>query len=454
MDGPITAPVARMATAPGRLPTISHAWRLLRRPLAFLDALRGAGDIVRVRVGPEWAYLVQGPELLRQILVEQPAVFDKGGAFIEAARLVVGNGLGTCPYADHRRQRRLLQPAFNRDRLASYAVLMQREVGALVDSWRAGAVLDVPHETRRFALALLSRALFGVDDAAELVAEVQRSMPVILEGLLRRMFVPFAPLWRLPLPGNRRFDRAAARLRGMVERITVEYRRVGVDHGDLLSTLLAARDEDASGLTDHEVYDQIMTLFLAGIEATSMTLNWALHSLAQYPEVERRLHAEVDEVLAGRIAGLEDVPRLEHTQRVLTETLRLYSPSWLLTRRTTADVELGGHRFARGTTVMFSLYLLHRDPAVFPEPERFDPDRWLPDRARAVPRFAMLPFGAGPRRCIGEAFGMTAETLALATLAGRWRLRPLPGAEPRPVAELTLRPDALRMRLEPRRPGE
>lgn len=255
----------------------------------------------------------------------------------------------------------------------------------------------------------------------------------------------------MPLPANWRLDRKVIRLRAIVQQTTEDYRRAGVDHGDLLSTLLAVRDENTKeGMTNRAIVDQVLTLIVAGTETTSTALAWAFHALGQDPESERRLHAEVDEVLAGRPACLDDVPKLGYTQRVITEALRLYPPAWLLTRRTTAEVELGGHRIAPGTTILFSPYALHRDPDVFPDAERFDPDRWLPERANAVPRGAVLSFGAGKRKCIGDAFAMTEATIILSTLAGRWRLRPIPGVKIKPIPMINLSPGAMPMRVESR----
>ncbi len=208
------------------------------------------------------------------------------------------------------------------------------------------------------------------------------------------MIIPVALAQKLPLPSNLRFNQALNRTRAVVDQIINDYQKAGVDHGDVLSTLLAARDEETGeGMTNREIHDQIMTLVLAGTETAAATLAWAFHLLGKNPEVERRLHTEVDEVLSGRPAGFDDVPKLSYTQRVITETLRLYPSTWILTRRTTAEVELGGHRLAPGTNILFSPYALHRDPDSFPDPERFDPDRWLPERSKAVPRGAMIPSG-------------------------------------------------------------
>jgi cytochrome P450 len=224
-----------------------------------------------------------------------------------------------------------------------------------------------------------------------------------------------------------------------------------VEDGDLLATLLAVRDEDTGArMTNREIRDQVLTLILGGTDSITATLAWAFYLIGEHPEAERRLHDEVDEVLAGRPAGFEDVPKLAYTQRVVTETLRLYPPAWLFTRRTTTEAELGGHRLAAGTSILLSPYALQRDPKLFDEPERFDPDRWLPDRARAIPRGAMIPFGTGPRKCIGERFATIETSIILATFAGRIRLRPISGTTVRPFPKLVLNPKSLLMRVEAR----
>jgi cytochrome P450 len=441
----------KLGVAPGRLPWISHAIQMLRQPLEFLTSMRGAGDIVKVRLGLEWVYLVQHPELLRQVLVTDLDTFDKGGPFIEKVRVIVGNGLATCPHEEHRRQRRLMQPLFNPDRLVSYATVMRDEARAKADSWRSGQVVEVNDEMVSLSLSIATRTMFTTAAAAEAIAEVQDALSIIMAGLYQRMVVPIELVQRLPTRSNRQFDGALKRMRTLVNQITDTYRAAGVDHGDLLSAVLAARDDDTTaGPTNSEIHDQIMSLLIGGTETTAIALTWAFHVLGQYPEIERRLHAEVDEVLAGRPAGFDDLAKLDYTQRVITETLRLYPPGWIFTRRTTTEVELGGHRLAPGTTILFSPYLQHRDPDSFPDPERFDPERWLPDRAKAVPRCAMIPFGVGKRRCIGEAFSMNEAIIILATLAGRWRLRPTASMKIRRIPRMTLRPEALPMRVESR----
>lgn len=440
-----------LGTAPGSLPWLEHPWQLLRRPLAFLTSLREHGDIVKIRLGPEWVYLVQHPELVHQVLVAS-AVFDKGGPFYDKARLVFGNGLGTCPHADHRGQRRRMQPAFSHDRLPEQAAVMRAAAEATADAWRPGQVVDVLEQMSALSLAISVRSMFVLDSVAEPAATVQRSMPRVSQGLYQRVLAPLGLLERLPLPGNRRFDDALRRMRAAIDRVIADYRRAGVVHGDVLATLLAVRDEvTGQGMSDLELRDQALTLVVGGFETTAAALTWVFHLLGQHPEVERRLHAELDEVLAGRPAGYDDVPRLAYVQQVVEETLRLYPPAWMLTRRTTAAVELGGHRLAAGTSILLCPYALHRDPRRFADPERFDPERWGPGRAQAVPRGAMVPFGGGPRKCIGMGFAMAEATLVVATLAARFSLRPIPGTRVDTIPRMALVPGSLPMRVDARR---
>jgi cytochrome P450 len=439
----------QLGVAPGRFPWLSHAFLMLRQPLKFLTSLRDVGDIVKVRIGTEWAYFVQHPELLRQVLVTDLSTFDKGGALVDKARVLIGNGLGTCPNAEHPRQRRLLQPLFSHARLAGYATVMRDEASSLADSWRPGQVVEVRKAMATLSLSIATRTMFSTEAGAEMVTKVQQALPVVVTGLYYRMIAPIGLMQMLPIPSNRRFDEALTQLQSVVNKITEDYRRAGVDHGDLLSALLAARDADtAKGLTSREIYDQVMTVLVGGTENISSVLTWALYLLGLHPEIEQRLHAEVDDVLAGRPAGFDDLVKLEYTRRVITETLRLYPAGWFLTRRTNAETELGGHRLAPGTHILFSPYTLHRNPEFFPDPERFDPDRWLPDRAKTVPRCAMIPFSLGTRKCIGDTFSTNQAAIILSTLTGRWRLRPIPGTKVRVLPRTTLQPDSLPMRVE------
>ncbi|MFY4721522.1 cytochrome P450 [Streptomyces sp. LaBMicrA B280] len=440
----------RIARAPGGLPLVGHAVQLARRPLEFLGSLPAAGDLVELRLGTKPAYLPCHPELVQQVL-RNARVYDTGGPVKDKARPILGNGLITSDWADHRRQRRMVQPAFHTARIAAYAAVMQEECGAQAKTWRAGLPLDVADAMQALTARVTARALFSTEMAPHSVAEIQRSLPVMVHGAFRRAMDPTGLVARLPLAANREFDAALARLHSLIDGIVGDYRRSGEDRGDLLSALLAARDEEDGGaMTDQEVHDQVMTLLLAGVETTASALTWAWHLLAAHPEAEARLHAEVDEVLGGRVPEYADVPRLVHTQRIFTETLRLYPPAWMYTRMTTEPTELAGHRLPAGTDVLISPYVIHRIPEFFARPDVFDPDRWLPERAQEVTRGSYLPFGAGSRKCIGDVFGMTEATLALAALAARWRLRPVPGTTVSPRAEMSLTAGRLPMVPEPR----
>ncbi|MFC9278924.1 cytochrome P450 [Streptomyces collinus] len=440
----------RITRAPGGLPLVGHAVQLARRPLEFLSSLPAAGDLVELRLGTKPAYLPCHPELVQQVL-RNARVYDTGGPVKDKARPILGNGLITSDWADHRRQRRMVQPAFHTARIAAYAVVMQDECGAQAETWRAGLPLDVADAMQALTARVTARALFSTEMAPHSVAEIQRSLPVMVRGAFRRAMDPTGLVARLPLAANREFDAALARLHGLIDGIVGDYRRSGEDRGDLLSALLAARDEEDGGaMTDQEVHDQVMTLLLAGVETTASALTWAWHLLAAHPEAEARLHAEVDEVLGGRVPEYADVPRLVHTQRIFTETLRLYPPAWMYTRMTTEPTELAGHRLPAGADVLISPYVIHRMPEFFARPHVFDPDRWLPERAQEVTRGSYLPFGGGSRKCIGDVFGMTEATLALAALASRWRLRPVPGTTVTPRAEMSLTAGRLPMVPEPR----
>ncbi|MET7900814.1 cytochrome P450 [Streptomyces sp. NPDC005355] len=440
----------RFATAPGGLPLIGHALLMGRRPLQFLASLPAHGDLVELRLGPRRAYLPCHPELVQQVLVNA-RVYDTGGPVKEKARPILGNGLITSDWADHRRQRRLVQPAFHTARIATYAEVMERECEAESQSWRAGRALDVSHAMLALTARVTARALFSTEMAPHAVAEIQHCLPVVVEGAYRQAIDPTGLLARLPIAANRRFEDALSRLRRLVDRMIGDYRAADGDRGDVLSALFAARDDETGGkMSDQEIHDQVMTLLLAGIETTASALTWAWFLLGRDPRAEAALHAEVDEVLGRRAPVYADIPRLGYTQRVFTEALRLFPPAWLFTRTTTESTQLGGRRLPPASDVLISPYVLHHHAGLFPEPESFDPDRWLPGRAKDVTRGSYLPFGGGSRKCIGDVFGMTEATLALAAIASRWRMRPLPGTKIRPRPQMSLTAGPLHMVPESR----
>ncbi|HEU5157042.1 MAG TPA: cytochrome P450 [Streptosporangiaceae bacterium] len=444
----------RPARAPGALPLVGHVLPLMRDPLGFVRSLPAHGDLVEVRLGPVRTLVVCTPELTRQVLLDD-RTFDKGGPVFGRFREIAGNGLVSCPHADHRRQRRLLQPAFRRTRLPGYATVMAEQFAEGVGSWRDGQVIDVTAAMQMIAgrtgVATMFTGALSATDLARMVDDLN----TVLTGIYRRVLLP-PPFDRLPTPANRRYDRVRARLRRTLGELIAAYRAHGVDRGDLLSVVLAGRDApgDGRGLSETEVVDQLVTFFIGGTESTAVTVSWALNLLGRHPDVADRLHEEVDEVLAGARPAFDDLPRLDLTGKIVTETLRLYPPAWMLTRTATADTELGGHAVPAGTPVAFSPYLVHHRADVHPDAERFDPDRWNAGNASPPPRDAVLPFGAGARICIGADFGMTEATIALATIAARWRLEHVSDRPVRPAIGLAMIPKDLRMRVRARVGGQ
>ncbi|TQJ00719.1 cytochrome P450 [Amycolatopsis cihanbeyliensis] len=437
--------------ASGRLPALGHLPHMRRdRRLAFLDSLRRQGSVVRLKFGPRTAYVVTEAEMAREVLVVQARHFDKGEAGAQLG-VLLGNGLLTSERETHRRQRLLLQPFFHRSRMAGYAEAMRQEVEELSNTWREGQHLDVRTEMYGLLLGITARALLP-SSLGTLHAEFRRDFPLGLREVQRRMFNPVRALTgRVPTPRNRRHARLLARLHGAVAHAIATYRGSGVDDADMLATLLAARDPDTGDtLSETEIRDQVMTMLATGGETSANTLAWAFHELGRDPDLGARLHSEVDEALGGRSASYDDLPRLGLTARVISEVLRRYPPAWMISRRAVADVELGGYRVPAGSPVLVIPYIVQHDPAVFDDPHRFDPDRWLPERAAGPSREAFLAFGGGVRKCIADQFALIETTLALATLAGSWRLRPLPGHPVRPLAATTLLPDGLVMRAERR----
>ena len=442
-----------IADAPGAVPLLGHIPQLASRPLGFLASLPAQADVVRIRLGTVPAYLPCTPELVRHVLNEA-RVFDKGGPFFDSARLVFGNSLGTSQWEDHQRQRRLLQPAFQRDRVAGHVQAMCQEIEAVTASWATRRPVDINAELQRLSARVVIRALFSGSMPHSAIATVQDALPTIMRGMYRHTLLP-QPLQKVPTPGKIRFDRARQQLHDVITGTVATRRAADDDRGDVLSSLLNPPDDPSGApLTDQEIHDHALTLLVAGTETTSTCLSWALHLLTRHPDVLEGLRAEADAALPHRTADLTALPALPYTSRVLTETLRLYPPGWFLTRATTTDTQLAGHPLPAGTTVLWSPYVLHRDPKSFPDPHRFDPDRWLPERADRVPPGALLPFGAGARKCIGDTLAMTEATLALAHIVSHWHLRPLSDTAVRPKVRATLGTGPLLMHCTPRHSQE
>ncbi|WP_162793743.1 cytochrome P450 [Streptomyces paludis] len=439
-----------MRTAPRSLPLAGHAVPLLTRPLEFLKTLPAFGSLVRIRIGPGDAYVPCEPALFRQIL-KDPRVHDKGGLFYERGREAVGNGLVTCRWDDHRRQRPLMQPSFDHRHINHYAGLMADEIAALMRTWRSGDVVDIDRAMATLTLRITTRALFSVPADHELVAQVEKWLPVLMDGFFRRMFVPARLLSLVPTRMNRQYPRAIAEMRKLTEEIIHEVRRKKGQDPGLLASLLNARDEvTGDPLGTQEIFDQALILLIAGSETTATALGFTFHLLGAHPEAGARLRDEVDGLLGGRTPRFEDLSGLTFTRQVLMESLRLYPPAWMFTRATTTACELGGHEFPEATTFLLSPYILHHDPDLFPSPETFDPDRWQPGGMSEESRRSVLPFGSGGRKCIGDQFALNEAMLAVAGIAGRWNLSPVTDRPMRPIARATLKPGPLPMRLQER----
>ena len=435
-----------MSNAPGPQgpPFIGVARELIAGAPRYLSYLADTyGPFVRFNVFFKEFYLVSDPELVREVLVTQAANFPKDDRDVEILDRSVGHGLVSANGADHKRQRRLTQPAFHTRRIDAYAGTMVDYTTAMLDEWRDGQALDVAEAMSALTMFIVARTLFGADRVAmKATAERIGAAIHVLQAAADNEFkAPLVlPEW-LPTTMNR--DRRAARavLYEIIDRLIAQRRAQGdaADAGDLLSMLLLARDESGDRMSDDEVRDQLVTLFVAGHETTSNALTWTWYLLSQHAEDETRLHTEVDAALGGCPPALADLPRLPYTLRIIKEAMRLYPPAWVVNvRRAAADTTLGPYAVKRGDQLWLSPFVMHRRPAYFPDPERFDPDRWTPERERALPRFAYMPFGGGPRVCIGNGFALMEAHLIVAAVAQRYRLRLRPGHPIDLNAQITL----------------
>jgi cytochrome P450 len=421
-----------------------------RDPTGTLAGLqRRYGDVATFSLGRRRFYVLSHPDLVRDVLVTHHRNFIKSYA-LQRARVLLGHGLLTSENPLHMRQRRLAQPAFHRDRVAAMARTMVRWAQETAEGWRPGMEVDAGAEMNRLTLAIAGETLLGAGVADE-ADEIRAALTDAL-GLFNRLHNPFGELLdRIPVPGTLRMRRARARLDATIYRAIAQRRASGEARDDLLGMLLAARDDegDGGGMTDEQLRDELLTLFLAGHETTANALAWTWSLLADHPEAEARLHEELRTVLGGRAPTADDYPSLPFTRAVLAESMRIRPPAWTIGRQPLEDFDAGGYRIAAGTIVLVSPWIVQRDPRWWSEPEAFRPERWMaPDFEASLPRFAYFPFGGGPRKCIGEGFAWMEGVLALATMASRWKLRLAPGARVVPEPRITLRPVGLRMRIE------
>jgi cytochrome P450 len=398
-----------------------------RGPLPYFQNLaKNYGDISFFRIGPQEAFFLNHPDLIKDLLVTSNQNFTKG-LVLQRAKRLLGEGLLTNEGESHRRQRRLAQPAFHRQRIASYAEVMTDYAIRTRERWHDGTTLDIAEEMMRLTLGIVGKTLFDADVESE-SGEVGEAMSVVME-LFDTLTIPFFELLaKLPLPQLRRFDNARDKLDRIIYRLIEDRRKTGTDRGDLLSMLLLAQDVEGDGgrMTDQQLRDEMITIFLAGHETTANALTWTWYLLSQHEQVEAKLHQELDQVLGLRTATFADVAELRYTEMVLAESMRLYPPAWALGRLAAVDCELGGFAVPRKSLLLASQYVMHRDERYYEQPLVFNPERWLPEVRDSRPQFSYFPFGGGPRRCIGEGFAWMEGVLLIATLAQRWKLRLVP----------------------------
>jgi cytochrome P450 len=481
----MTTPPAAIEAPPNCTPSPAHpsdeikAWRLppgLKRSLHFYalkpwvklghpillfeHLLKTYGNIACYKFLGTPIVFVNDPNYIREILVNQSASFVKERT-VRRMKVLLGEGLITSDDPIHRRQRRIVAPAFHRQRIAAYGDQIVACADAQQKSWQPNEQIDIAAASMQLSLEIVARTLFNTevtDDIRSINDEVNTVMG------LYNFIVAFPRLEDfiyLPIPKLIKFRKAKSRLDAVVNRLIREHRQADVDKGDLLSMLLASRDEQAdasgqhTGMSDEQIRDEVLTIFLAGYETVANGLTWTWYLLSQNPEVEARLHAELDTVLGTgkerRLPTLADYPNLRYTEQVFAESMRLYPPAWAMGRMSTRPVELGPYRIPPGAHFFFSQYMMGRDPQYFPDPLRFDPDRFTPKAKAARPKFTYFPFGAGNRQCIGESFAWMEGVFSITTLAQRWRMSYLGDAPPVPQAKITLRPrDPLMMQLIPR----
>ncbi|MFI9586408.1 cytochrome P450 [Streptomyces sp. NPDC052236] len=439
--------------APGALPAVGHMLRLLRDPLDFLTSLPRHGDLVRIELGRVPAIVVCAPELTQQVLVDDHT-FDKGGPLFDRLREeVLKDGLVSCPHSRHRHYRRLIQPTFHPARLPGYALTMTRQTAALANVWHDGEIIDVLAELVTLTSRILVEAMFSDALPPRKLQQAIDDLATINRRLYRRAVMP-ALMNRIPTSGNRQYRRALSSLQQTVGNVIDDRRASRSDRGDLISALLGnssdAEKDLGQGLSDAQIADHVLNFFIAGSETTSNALAWAVLLLGQHPQVQARVHAEADSVLAGSPATLEHLPRLELVNRVVSETLRMYPPAWMLTRTVTTDTKLGGELLLSGTAVIISPYLIHHRRDIHDAPDLFDPDRWASTATAGTTHHSFIPFGAGARQCIGDQFGLVEAALVLATLFAQWHFEPMPGEHLRPSVAFTLPPKGTRMRVTAR----
>ena len=451
-----TAPEVRGTTelrepplAGGGVPALGHGWQLARDPLAFMSRLRDHGEVVRLKLGPKTVYAVTTPALTGALALS-PHYIIAGPLWESLEGLLGREGVATANGPLHRRQRRTIQPAFRLDAIPAYGPIMEEEAHALTERWKPGETIDCTSEAFRVAVRVAARCLLRGDYMDERAERLCAALATVFRGMYQRMVVPLGPLYRLPLPANRKFNRALADLHLVVDEIVAERRASGQRPDDLLTALLEAKDDNGDPIGEQEIHDQVVAILTPGSETIASTIMTLLQVLADHPEHADRVCAEVESVTGGRPVAFEDVRKLGHTNNVVVESMRLRPAVWILTRRAVTETELGGYRIPAGADLVYSPYAIQRDPRSYARNQEFDPDRWLPERVKEVPKYAMRPFSVGNRKCPSDHFSMAMLTLITAALAAAFRFEQVAGSHDSTRVGITLRPHRLLLRATPR----
>ena len=421
------------------------------RPLSFMEEMRATyGDVIYFKALGRRLYLFNDPESVHQILVARQQSFHKG-VVVQSIKEVIGEGLFSSEDNLHLRQRRMIQPMFHRQRIGTYADTMVRLAEQVTNGWQDGVTLDIHAEITRLTLLIVTKTLFDTDVESD-ADQLSQVVATLVTTFTRTIAPQAALLMRLPLPSTRRILDARKRLVASIDALIAQHRSAG-DRGDLLSMLIAARDEEDEDrrMSDKQVRDEALTIFIAGHETTANALTWTLYLLSQNPTVASRLRNEIDNVLAGRYPIYADIESLPYARMVLSEAMRIYPPVWVITRLAVQDVEIGAYRVPKDSSVLLSPWMTHHDERYYPEPLKFDPDRWTPANAATRPKMAYFPFGGGARVCIGEPFAWMEGILLLAIIVQKWDMCLEPGFSVELLPEITLRPKyGMRMTLKRR----
>ena len=448
MSGQVNQVAASIPVASGSVPLAGHRPAVGVQRLAFFERVRTEGPVLQLRMGRTPTFLINDHAMVREILGDNGDTFARG-RFFSKVRPLVGNGLGSSDGAFHLRQRRMVQTAFSHDHPGYDVNALLGGIKEHVDGWKPGAVLDLARETDVMANTLINTSLFSSDKVAGDAETIRDTIADFIAGIGIRAVVPSDLVDKLPTPANRRFVRARGRLEAALTSIINRYLADPRDHGDILSAMVAARDAQGKPMSPGELRDEVLSLLIAGGDSTGHALGWAFHEITQHPTATQRLREEFAEVLDGQDPTMHDLNRLTYTRQVINETLRLRSPGWMDMRRTTRPVQVGGYEFPAEAELLASFTALHRDPAVFPDPTSFDPDRWAPGHPNPPRREMFMPFGAGTRLCTGASMANLTMAFALATVVPRFELRPVPGRPVREVCKGIMGANELPMTVHP-----